>query len=104
MRIAALESENQDLQRRLQAQQRHRRAPAAAVQGPEEEAQELPPSDPGRWRPYRLAAAAHLEEVNRLREALAEQSTLVSELEDALAGSSRRLQATRASCSACART
>jgi SAM-dependent methyltransferase len=97
-RIGKLESENLELQRRLQAaaSAAHAENGAAAGSG----GNGAPPHDEEgeglqlrqAIDQYRMAAAAHLEEVNRLREALAEQSTLVSELEDALAGTSRRLQ------------
>jgi hypothetical protein len=116
-RIAALEAEKQDLVWRLQTAQAARIA-EVRVEARSEAAriEARPPvrSPNGSARPedqdgseelhlreqaqqaidqYRLAASAHLEEVNRLREALAEQSTLVNELEDALAVTSRRAQA-----------
>lgn len=40
---------------------------------------------------FQRAAAAHLDEVGRLRDALAEQSSLVAELEDDLAAAEKRL-------------
>jgi hypothetical protein len=40
---------------------------------------------------FRRAAAAHVDEVNRLRDAANEQASLVTELEDALLGSEKRL-------------
>jgi chromosome segregation ATPase len=42
---------------------------------------------------FRRAAAAHLDEVNRLRDATNEQASLVGELEDELAAAEARLQA-----------
>ena len=95
-RVAALEAEKQDLDWRLAAALA---APARAVTS--REAVGRGPSDDGaaqRQRElaleqYRQAAAAHLDEVGRLREALAEQSTLVAELEESLSASGRRLAA-----------
>jgi hypothetical protein len=116
-RIAALEAEKQDLVWRLQTAQAARiaevrvearseaarieaRPPARAPNGsarPEDQdnSEELHLREQAQQAidQYRLAASAHLDEVNRLREALAEQSTLVNELEDALAATSRRAQA-----------
>jgi SAM-dependent methyltransferase len=93
-RIAALEAENHDLQRRLQAAGSAQAANGAATEDDEARAEDQQRRQQAQQAidQYRLAATAHLEEVNRLREALAEQSTLVSELEDALAGTGRRLQ------------
>jgi SAM-dependent methyltransferase len=104
-RIAALEAEKQDLTWRLQAALAKRaekadgHVPARSRNGsarPEdlEASEELHQRTQalGAIDQYRMAATAHLQEVNRLREALAEQSTLVNELEDALAGASRRAQ------------
>ena len=94
-RIAALEAEKQDLLWKLDQDaaaaevaagaRTARPAPAAAAPTSAAGAQAL--------EQYRQAAAVHLAEVNRLREALAEQSTLVSELEDSLSSSEERLSA-----------
>jgi SAM-dependent methyltransferase len=101
-RVAVLEAEKQDLDWRLAAAV----AATAAVPAPARSSAGREPAgraerDDGaaqRQREvaleqYRQAAAAHLDEVARLREALAEQSTLVAELEDGLALSGRRLTA-----------
>jgi SAM-dependent methyltransferase len=110
-RVAVLEAEKQDLDWRLAAAA----AAAAAVPAPtpaparssagreplsREPAGRADRDDGAAQRQreialeqYRQAAAAHLDEVGRLREALAEQSTLVAELEDGLSLSGRRLTA-----------
>jgi SAM-dependent methyltransferase len=100
-RVAALEAERQELAWQLGAAEAAA-AEAAAQDRPDRGrgARPAPRSDDGaaqRQRElaleqYRQAAAAHLDEVGRLREALAEQSTLVAELEDGLSVSGRRLQ------------
>jgi DNA repair exonuclease SbcCD ATPase subunit len=88
-RIAGLEADRQDLQWQVDAE-------GGAQPGVVARAQDTvpapPASPPGTLAPYRLAAAAHLQEVNHLREALAEQSTLVAELEDSLSVRDARLQ------------
>jgi chromosome segregation ATPase len=88
-RVAALEAEKQDLDWRLAAAQA---ATRSVVGGPR-----LVSDDSAAQRQreialeqYRHAAAAHLEEVGRLREALAEQSTLVAELEESVASSAAK--------------
>jgi hypothetical protein len=95
-RVAVLEAERQDLDWRLAAAQAMSSSGRNA--GPREGAAR-PGVDEGAAQKqrelaleqYRQAAAAHLDEVGRLREALAEQSTLVAELEDGLAASARKL-------------
>jgi chromosome segregation ATPase len=93
-RVATLEAERQDLEWRLSAAEasvgQGAAAPAVASidDGAAQRQRELA------LEQYRQAAAAHLDEVGRLREALAEQSTLVAELEDALSASGRRLAST----------
>ncbi len=91
-RVAQLEAQRQDLEWRLasaEAAEVPTSAPSAAVRavddGAAQRQRELA------LEQYRQAAAAHLDEVGRLREALAEQSTLVAELEDAVSVSGRRL-------------
>jgi SAM-dependent methyltransferase len=109
-RIAALEAERQDLIWRLQATEERARTaderireleaeadaarrsraappPTAAVNAAAERASDdraVRLEEQGRaLEHYRRAAVAHLGEVTRLREELAEQSTLVAELEEA---------------------
>jgi septal ring factor EnvC (AmiA/AmiB activator) len=89
-RIAGLEGDRQDLQWQVDAGGE----PVAAVRAPEAEPARAPASMP--LAPYRLAAAAHLQEVNHLREALAEQATLVAELEDSLSARDAKLVALEA--------
>jgi chromosome segregation ATPase len=103
-RIATLEAERQELSWQLNAAEAAAAEAAVAAEAAavtrERGRRVEPPADDGaaqRQRElaleqYRQAAAAHLEEVGRLREALAEQSTLVAELEDGLSASGRRLQ------------
>jgi SAM-dependent methyltransferase len=106
-RVAALEAEKQDLLWRLEAAVEDvRRAetrvaerppvaqarpflPAANGAGDEELRGLLAQRDQA-LQHYRQAGGAHVEEVSRLREALAEQSTLVAELEESLAAGSKR--------------
>ncbi|HEY0712453.1 MAG TPA: hypothetical protein VGF45_07255, partial [Polyangia bacterium] len=88
-RVAALEAEKQDLEWQLAAAQASPRPTATRPR--------LVSDDTSAQRQreialeqYRQAAAAHLEEVGRLREALAEQSTLVAELEEGAASSAAK--------------
>jgi len=90
-RIAALEGEKQDLLWRLEeAEARAGEAPSAPVSfaGSDAAAELVFLQEELRLRDqaldqYRQAAIVHVAEVNRLREALGEQGTLVSELEEA---------------------
>ncbi len=91
-RIAGLEADRQDLQWQVDAGAVTGAEPGLAVRAPAAE----PGPPPAVLAPYRLAAAAHLQEVNQLREALAEQSTLVAELEDSLSARDTRLAALEA--------
>lgn len=102
-RIAALEVERQDLIWRLQtAEEERRRAetrrPASTGPGAGQayRDEELLASQRSREQAiedYRRAAAVHLDETARLREALNEQSAAVLELEEALSAAQTRLQA-----------
>lgn len=108
-RIAALEAEKQELAWREQESQeevrqlRHARAtagqPAARATGPSQREIELQQALAMRDRAleeYQRAARAHLDDTGRLRAAVAEQETLVAELQDELAvADERRLTAER---------
>jgi chromosome segregation ATPase len=96
-RIAALEAERQDLAWRLDAAEEELRRAGGPSPGP-------PPASEDDLRAalltreqaleeYRRAAAAHVDEVARLRDALGEQSAAVSELEETVAQAEKRLQA-----------
>jgi SAM-dependent methyltransferase len=90
-RIAGLEADRQDLVWQLDATDAPP-APAPAAQAPVA-VPAAPAAPAASVGPYRQAAVAHLQEVNHLREALAEQSTLVAELEDALQAKDARVTA-----------
>jgi chromosome segregation ATPase len=104
-RIAGLEAERQDLLWRLQAAEDEARRPAARPAAARAANGDRPTAGDDQalvarlhereqaLEQYRRAASAHMEEAVRLREALAEQSTLVSELEDSLGGSESRAHA-----------
>lgn len=89
-RIAALEAEKQDLAWQLaaaQAQAPSVPAPHQTSAGPslrERELEVLLQSRERALQEFRHAAAVHIQEVDRLRGAVAEQAAHVSELEDAL--------------------
>jgi SAM-dependent methyltransferase len=96
-RIAALEAERQDLVWRIEAAEEElERAggPVAAAPSEATADEELRARLHGREQAleeYRRAAGAHLDEVERLRDALTEQSAAVVELEDALTAAQQRL-------------
>jgi chromosome segregation ATPase len=96
-RIATLETERQDLQWRLESAEEQLRQAASrpAVARPSAEGEELVARLRARehaLEEYRRAADTHMEEANRLRDALTEQSAAVSELEESLFGAERRAE------------
>lgn len=92
-RIAALETEKQDLAWQLQAVRENAGKASAAVVAPqtpvgpssrERELEALMVSRERALEEFRHAAAVHIHEVERLRSAVSEQSAHVNELEEAL--------------------
>jgi SAM-dependent methyltransferase len=100
-RIAALEAEKQDLFWRAEAAEEELRR-VTSVRAPEdgrvrpealEEMQARLRAREQALEEYRRAAGAHLDEVQRLRDALTEQSAALVELEEALSDAQERLGA-----------
>ncbi len=93
-RIAALEVERQDLQWRLDAseEQLRKRAPTAPAAADDEVRTTLRARDHA-LEEHRRAAQVHVDEVTRLRDALADQETWAGELEETLRTAEAKLDA-----------